>query len=162
MKEFFRTSDHHCYSFEAKLLAAFNTFLICPLPTSPTPSFSILLKTSSQFSLYLESSGLCLYLNITAPWLPSLKLHTDSPAEYWYVVFMTTGNYLPCCICLSKLLKRIFFPPCFKACGILVPWLGIKSMPCAVESQSLNHSIVREVHKKDFFFKAGFMIVFTL
>ena len=25
-KEFFRTSDHHCYSSEAKLLAAFSTF----------------------------------------------------------------------------------------------------------------------------------------
>ena len=109
MKEFFRTSDHHCYFFEAKLLAAFNTFLIWPLPTSPTSSFSILLKTSSQFCLYLESSGLCLHLNITPSWLPSLKLHTDSPAEYRYTVFMTTGNYLPCCICLSKLLKRIFF-----------------------------------------------------
>lgn len=82
--------------------------LIWPLPASPTSSFSILLKISSQFSPYLESSGLCLHLNITAPWLPSLKLHTDSPAEYWYAVFMTTENYLPSCICLSKLLKRIF------------------------------------------------------
>ena len=32
-----------------------------------------------------------------------------------------------------------------KACGMLVPWLGIKPAPPALEAQSLNHWTTREV-----------------
>ena len=33
----------------------------------------------------------------------------------------------------------------FKACGILVPWLGIKPIPLALTAWSPNHCITREV-----------------
>ena len=29
---------------------------------------------------------------------------------------------------------------CLRVCGILVPWPGMEPVPCAVESQSLNHT----------------------
>ena len=39
----------------------------------------------------------------------------------------------------------LFFWSCHAACGILVPWPGIKPVPHAVEEQSLNHWTTREV-----------------
>ena len=38
-----------------------------------------------------------------------------------------------------------FFLQCHLACGILVPWPGIKPTPPALEAQSLNHWTNREV-----------------
>ena len=37
-----------------------------------------------------------------------------------------------------------FFWPCYEACGILVPHLGIKPVPPALEAWSLNHWAPRE------------------
>ena len=45
---------------------------------------------------------------------------------------------------IFKTLKK-FFWPCHTACGILVPWPGIKSLSPAVEAWSLNHWMTREV-----------------
>ena len=38
-----------------------------------------------------------------------------------------------------------FFWSCLLACGILVPWLGIKPVPSALREWSLNHWTTREV-----------------
>ena len=43
------------------------------------------------------------------------------------------------------------FLPCLVACGILVPWAGIKSRPPAVEAQSPNHWTARELLIWNFF-----------
>ena len=39
----------------------------------------------------------------------------------------------------------LFFWLCHVACGILVAWHGIEQMPPAVEAQSPNHWMTREV-----------------
>ena len=48
-----------------------------------------------------------------------------------------------------KLVVFFFLWPCCEACGILVPPLGIKPTPSAVEAQSLNHWTTREVPEVD-------------
>ena len=37
----------------------------------------------------------------------------------------------------------------YKACGILVPWPGIKLTPLALEVQSLNHWTTRDVLEQE-------------
>lgn len=46
-------------------------------------------------------------------------------------------------------IKTIFLCVCV-ACGILVPGLGIRLMPLAVEAQSLNHWTSREATNMSF------------
>ena len=46
---------------------------------------------------------------------------------------------------LSGLFVLFWFWPHCMACGILVPWPGIKPAPLALEAQSLNHWTTREV-----------------
>ena len=45
----------------------------------------------------------------------------------------------------------LFIWSCYTACGILVPQGGTESMPPALEAQSLNHWITREVPQFLFF-----------
>ena len=50
------------------------------------------------------------------------------------------------------ILSLLFFRPCHAACGILVPWPGIKNRPLAVEAHSPNPWNAREfltVHFKE-------------
>ena len=48
------------------------------------------------------------------------------------------------CLCIYA----VFFKPCHKACGILVPGPEIKPVPHTVESQSLSPRTAREVMLK--------------
>ena len=43
--------------------------------------------------------------------------------------------------------QGFFFWLCHRACGILVPWPGIETMPSSVEAQNHNHWTAREVLK---------------
>ena len=45
----------------------------------------------------------------------------------------------------------IYLWPRHAACGILVPWPGIKPVPPALEAQSLNHWTAREVPLSNIF-----------
>ena len=51
--------------------------------------------------------------------------------------FQVTGDFS---IFISLIAYLFIFWPHHEACGILVPKPGIKSVPAAVEAQSLNHS----------------------
>ena len=55
-----------------------------------------------------------------------------------------------------------FFWPHHAACGILVPWPGIKPMPPAVEVRSLNHWTTWEVPLMIQFYISGFLFLFFL
>ena len=60
--------------------------------------------------------------------------HEGSPWNLYFYVKPSNS-----CFCV------FFFWLCCVACGILVPWPGIKPMPPTVESESLNHWIARDV-----------------
>ena len=55
--------------------------------------------------------------------------------------FVNWVSYNKLCVCVS-----LFFWPWHAVWGILVPQLGIKAAPLAVEVWSLNHWTAREVH----------------
>ena len=67
----------------------------------------------------------------------------DTPKGFYkhYFSFCNKG----CVLSLSFFFFFFLFAHCM-ACGILVPWPGVKPLSPALESQSLNHWTVREVH----------------
>ena len=56
---------------------------------------------------------------------------------YFFLVLFYRSSYWVISIYVSSSL--LFFWPCHTACGILVPWPGIRSVPPALELLSLNH-----------------------
>ena len=64
------------------------------------------------------------------------------PLSFCNSSHITSTDHSWCCF-LS--LSLFFFCPCRRACGILVPWAGIKLVPHAAEAWSFNHWTAREV-----------------
>ena len=61
-------------------------------------------------------------------------------------------TYIYVCVC-------VFFWLHCAACRILVPWLGIKPLPSAVEVQNLNHWTARKVPQHDYYVGAKVTVV---
>ena len=85
---------------------------------------------------------------------PGIRTQVSCIAGGFFTIWATREAFLPLnlpainCLSLSFLRLKIFsfFSSHYVACGILVPWPGIKPVPPAVEAQSPNHWITREVH----------------
>lgn len=70
---------------------------------------------------------------------PGRHPHSHSPSSLFSIFEFDFWplHYTHFCFC-------IFWPHCV-TCGILIPWLGIKPTPLALEAQNLNHLTTRKV-----------------
>ena len=64
---------------------------------------------------------------------------------HFFLVLFYCSSYWIISIYVSSNLLLFFFWPCRTACGILVPWPGIRPMPPAMELLSLNHRSTWEI-----------------
>ena len=92
----------------------------------------------SQMYEVTQHSHLC--FNSHCTWMQSFAVILVPLCDFsfsWWCV----------CVCIFWLIFIFFFFfwPCRVACGILVPWPGIKPVPPAVEVWSPNHWTAREV-----------------
>ena len=63
---------------------------------------------------------------------------------------ISTQDTFPSCLAFggtdqAHFVQLFYFPPCHKACGILIPWPGIEPTARVLEAQSLKHRITKEV-----------------
>ena len=97
---------------------------ICHLPGSlghkQPQNKEVLSLCGSSFHKYIQVSSM------PGPWVVGLN---------WAEAFQAAGTLMTVCL----------FWLCLAACGTLVPQPGIKPVPLAVETQSLNHWTTREV-----------------
>ena len=81
-------------------------------------------------------------------WYPSLSLRTFFALKFTlFDINVTTTTY--CWLVFVTYIYHYYyyyyFWPCCVACGVFVPWPGIKPVSPALEAQSLNHWATREV-----------------